>query len=66
MIDITKDEFWDSRYENVNTEEMKKSKVREFIIKHKIITALLVALTLLITANTILIYKFFEILLTIQ
>lgn len=62
MVDITKDEFWENKYEEVVTNEKKNNKVKEFILKHKIITTLLVALSLLITANVILIYNFFKIL----
>ena len=57
MIDITKDEFWDAKYE-----ERKENKVKQFIIKHKIITTLLVSLSILVAINTILIYNFFRIL----
>lgn len=62
MIDITKDEFWDSRYEEVTKKEKKNSRVKNFIIKHKIITLLLGALSVLMVINTILIYNFFRIL----
>lgn len=65
MIDITKDEFWENKYEEVSKAEKKGSKVKEFITKHKVITTLLIALVLLITANTLLIYNFFRILNTI-
>ena len=34
MVDITKDEFWDSKYEEKSKTE---SKAKQFIIKHKII-----------------------------
>ena len=62
MIDITKEEFWDNKYEEVSKKEKKINRVAEFIVKHKIITILLVSLGLLITVNTILIYNFFRIL----
>lgn len=65
MIDITKEEFWDNKYEEVSKTEKRTNRVTKFVTKHKIITVLLVSLGLLITANTILIYNFFKILETI-
>ncbi len=62
MIDITKDEFWESKYEEVSKTEKEKSKVKEFIIKHKLFTSLLISLGVLMTINTVLIYNFFKIL----
>ncbi len=62
MIDITKDEFWDAKYEETSRIERKENKVKQFIIKHKIITTLLVSLSILVAINTILIYNFFRIL----
>ena len=66
MIDITKDEFWDAKYEETSRRERKENKVKQFIIKHKIITTLLVSLSILVAINTILIYNFFRILGTIR
>lgn len=65
MIDITKDEFWDDKYEEVTKSERKENKVKEFIIRHKLITVLLVLLGIFMIANTILIYNFFRILMEI-
>lgn len=62
MIDITKDEFWDAKYEETSRIERKENKVKQFIIKHKTITTLLVSLSILVAINTILIYNFFRIL----
>ena len=62
MIDITKEEFWENKYEEVNKEKQKNSKIREFVLKHKIITTLLISLGILMAINTILIYNFFKIL----
>ena len=62
MMDITKDEFWENRYEEVSKKEKENSKIKEFILKHKIITVLLIGLAILMTVNTILIYNFFNIL----
>lgn len=65
MVDITKEEFWDNKYEEVSKREKRTNRVAEFITRHKVITVLLASLGLLITANTILIYNFFKILETI-
>lgn len=62
MVDITKDEFWENRYQEVSKKEKENSKIKKFILKHKIITMLLIGLGILMTVNTILIYKFFMIL----
>ena len=62
MIDFTNDEFWDAKYEETSRIERKENKVKQFIIKHKIITTLLVSLSILVAINTILIYNFFRIL----
>ncbi len=66
MVDITKEEFWDSKYEETSRIERKENKVRQFINNHKIITALLISLSILIAINTILVYNFFIILGTIR
>lgn len=66
MVDITKEEFWDSKYEETSRIEKKENKVKQFIINHKTITALLISLSILIAINTILIYNFFIILGTIR
>ena len=66
MVDITKEEFWDSKYEETSRIEKKENKVKQFIINHKTITALLMSLSILIAINTILIYNFFIILGTIR
>lgn len=62
MVDITKEEFWENRYEEVSKKEKQNSKIKEFISKHKVITILLISLGILMTVNTILIYNFFSIL----
>lgn len=66
MVDITKEEFWDSKYEETSRIERKENKVKQFISNHKIITALLISLSILMAINTILIYNFFIILGTIR
>lgn len=64
MIDITKEEFWDNKYEEVSKKE--ENKIKQFIINHKIVTTLLINLGLLMAINTVLIYNFFKILETIR
>lgn len=65
MMDITKEEFWENKCEEVNTKNKGKNKLAETIKNHKIITVLLIALSAFIIANTVLIYNFFRILLNI-
>ena len=62
MVDITKEEFWDNKYEEITRKEKTKSKLSEFVIKNKILVALLISFGILMTINTILIYNFFKIL----
>ena len=65
MVDITKEEFWDNKYEEVAKKEKGKSKLREFIKRNKVITGLLIGFGLIMTINTILIYNFFKMLIEI-
>ena len=62
MIDITKDEFWENRYNEVSKTEKRSNAIKEMIIKHKIITTLLISLSLLTLTNIFLIYNFLKIL----
>lgn len=62
MIDITKDEFWESNYQEVEKKEVKNNRLLSIIKKHKFITALLISLGILMTINTVLIYNFFRVL----
>lgn len=62
MVDITKEEFWDNRYEEVSKREKQESKVKEFILKNKVIVTLLVSFGILMAINTILIYNFLKML----
>ena len=62
MVDITKEEFWDNKYEEVSKKEKQGSKVKEFISKNKVIVTLLVSFGILMAINTILIYNFFRML----
>ena len=62
MVDITKEEFWDNKYEEVSKKEKEKSKVKDFILKNKIIVTLLISFGILMAINTILIYNFFHVL----
>ena len=60
MIDITREEIWENR--DVQIEKNKNGKLKKFILNHKILTALITALGILITTNTILICNFLKIL----
>lgn len=62
MVDITKEEFWDNKYEEVSKKKKENSKMREFILKNKIIIGLFISFGILMTINTVLIYNFFKIL----
>ena len=62
MIDITKEEFWETRYEELTQREEKDNKLIKTIKNNKFITTLLISLAILMTINTILIYNFFSIL----
>ena len=62
MIDITKDEFWETSYGEVEKKEKKNSKLLNTIKKHKIVTVLLISFGILMAINTVLIYNFFRIL----
>ena len=62
MVDITKEEFWDNKYEATTRKEKAKSKLNEFVVKYKIVVVLLISFGILMTINTILIYNFFKIL----
>ena len=62
MVDITKEEFWDNKYEEITRREKGKSKLIEFVMRNKILVALLISFGIFMTVNTILIYNFFKIL----
>ena len=62
MVDITKEEFWDNKYEEVSKKEKERSIIKDFIRKNKEIVTLLISFGILMTINTILIYNFFRIL----
>lgn len=62
MVDITKEEFWENRYQEVTQREGKENKLIKIIKNNKFITTLLISLGILMTINTILIYNFFKIL----
>ena len=62
MVDITKEEFWDNKYEEVSKKEKEKNKIKELIIKNRIIVTLLISFGILMAINTILIYNFFKVL----
>jgi len=60
MIDITKDEFWDTPKEEVVKKEWKTNTIKKFILNHKMLSASIVIFTVCICANIVLIYGFFR------
>ena len=62
MIDITKDEFWENRYDEVSKAKKEQSKLKKFVLSHKFFTTLLISFGILMTINTFLIYSFLKIL----
>ena len=62
MIDITKEEFWDNKYEEVSKAKKEQNKLKDFILTHKFFTTLLISLGILMTINTVLICNFLKIL----
>ena len=62
MVDITKDEFWESKFEEVSKKRKKDSKLKSYINEHKWIMLLIASFTLLAISNGLLIYNFFRIL----
>ena len=65
MIDITKEEFWENKNHEVAEVTKRNRKIKEFILKHKTITVLLISLGILMIVNIVLIYNFYRILNTI-
>lgn len=62
MVDITKDEFWENKYEEVSKPEKQKGKAKELMKNHKAIVLLLASFILLAVSNGLLIYNFFRVL----
>lgn len=60
MIDITKEEFWNSDFQEEIIKQ--ESRLKKTIKKHKLMTIALVSLGIFTLANIILIYNFFKIL----
>ena len=61
MVDITKDEMWENKDEEVVTKERKESKLRSLISKYKWITILIGSFLVLTISNGFLIYNFLKI-----
>lgn len=66
MVDITKEEFWDNKYEEISKKEKESRKLKEFISRNKIVVGLLISFGILTAINTVLIYNFFKVLVTIR
>lgn len=65
-MEITKDDYFDIEYNSrKNVLEMKKNKRQKILRKHKIIAGVISATVVLMAINSVLIYKFFEILFTL-
>ena len=62
MVDITKDEFWENKYEEVTKNKKKDSKLTRFIDNNKWIMLLIASFLLLAISNGFLIYNFVKIL----
>ena len=62
MVDITKENFWENKYEQVFKGSKKNSKLRLFIKKYKLIVMLVACFLLLTISNGLLIYNFFKLL----
>ena len=61
MVDITKDEIWKNKDEEVVTKARKESKLRSLISKYKWITILIAVFLILTLSNGFLIYNFIKI-----
>lgn len=62
MVDITKDEFWESRYEEIQTKNYQAGKIKRLINNNKLLTIGVIILSICIVTNIVLIYSFFKIL----
>lgn len=62
MVDITKDEFWENKYEEVNKKKKKDNRLRRFINNNKWIILLITSFLLLAISNGCLIYNFVRVL----
>jgi len=60
MIDITKDEFWDVPKEEIVKKEWKRGPIKNFLLRHKILSIGLIIFMVCIMANIVLIYGFFR------
>lgn len=61
MVDITKDEFWENKHEEVSKKRKKESKLKRIIENHKWIMLLIASFALLAISNGLLVYNFFRI-----
>ena len=61
MLDITKDEFWENKFEEVNKEKNKDNKLKNVIKEYKWITLLIASFAILAISNGLLIYNFLKI-----
>ena len=62
MVDITKDEFWENKFEEVYKRKKKNTKFKNIIEEHKWIALLIASFAILAISNGFLIYNFLKIL----
>ena len=61
MVDITKDEFWENKHEEVSKSKKRNSKLKKYIEEHKWMILLFASFSLLAISNGLLVYNFFRI-----
>lgn len=61
MVDITKDEFWENKHEEISKKRKKESKLKKTIENHKWIMLLILSFLLLTISNGLLVYNFFRV-----
>ena len=62
MVDITKDEFWENKHEEVYKKRRKETKLKKIIEEHKWIMLLIASFAILALSNGLLMYNFLKIL----
>lgn len=61
MVDITKDEFWENKHEEITKKEKKKNKFIKSIKDNKWLVLLIISFLILAISNGLLIFDFFKI-----
>jgi hypothetical protein len=60
MFDITKEEFWEVKDEEVPKVKEQKRSIKEYILSHKLLSIGLLVFGICAFANIVLIYSFFK------